>query len=208
MNQAVNHSSGGKSIFALILGIPVFVILASSILYWMADQDVVELGTVNHGNLIQPPRPMMEQTLTTPGGETLDIFDQVDSRWIFMVVGGARCEDECERMLYLSRQTHVAMGKKMPRIQRMYLSTSETLSPELADQLAADHDDMRIAHIDAQAWQTLIEGVDFEFPASRRFYVVDPYGWLMMSHGVPDTELPTLTEHGKKVLKDMKRLLK
>ena len=117
MNQAVNHSSGGKSIFALILGIPVFVILASSILYWMADQDVVELGTVNHGNLIQPPRPMMEQTLTT-------------------------------------------------------------------------------------------QGVDFEFPASRRFYVVDPYGWLMMSHGVPDTELPTLTEHGKKVLKDMKRLLK
>ena len=208
MNETVGRSGGGKGIFALILGIPVLVILTSSLLYWMADQDVVELGTVNHGNLIQPPRPMMDETLTTPDGEVLDIFDQPDSRWTFMVVGGDRCEAECERMLYLSRQTHVAMGKKMPRIQRMYLSTSDTLSPELADQLATDHDDMRIAHIDEQAWQSLIEGVDFEFPASRRFYVIDPYGWLMMSQGVPDTELSTLTEYGKKVLKDMKRLLK
>lgn len=199
--------STSKKQVALILAIPVLVIAISSVMFLLAQKRVLDFGTVNRGQLIQPPVQLSELRPTrADGGEFL--FDTAESRWVFMVVGGRDCSGACERMLYLTRQTHVALGKKTDRVERIYLATEGPLSPSLRDFLEAEHSDMTVASVDGSEFVEAFAKLPTSPLDERSFYVVDPMGWVMMVYRAEDTSTDTLTTLGKDVLKDMRRLLK
>lgn len=203
MSDPKNNSA--KLIFSLIIGIPVVVIAFSTLLYQLANRDVIDLDTVNNGQLIQPPVAIDTLSPVDRNGDAMT-FNTPDSRWQFLVVGDAACEAACGKMLYLTRQTHTALGKKMPRVGRIYLNLEASYSHALEQLLADEHDNLTAGFADGAAYRQA-EGLLLR-DESPGFYVVDPRGWIMMYYRLPDLEQETLTETGKRVIKDMKRLLR
>ncbi|CAA0111255.1 hypothetical protein [Zhongshania aliphaticivorans] len=197
----------GKRLLSLILGIPIVVILLSSAVYYLAKENIINFRTVNRGTLIDPPVQLGElHPQRSDGGEFL--FNRAESRWVYMVVGGQDCVDACERMLYLTRQTHTALGKKMDRVERIYLAVDGPLSPKLRDFIEAEHSDINVLYADGTPFLSKLKNLEINPFDSRAFYVVDPMGWVMMYYRAGDTEQQTLTTLGKDVLKDMGRLIK
>ncbi|MGJ8687145.1 MAG: hypothetical protein ACSHWQ_06670 [Spongiibacteraceae bacterium] len=191
----------------IILFIPVAVIVFSSLFFFMAQKNIFNLGTVNRGVLIQPPVALPELSLQQNGGEEF-LFDTPTSTWLYVVVGGSECIDACERMLYLSRQTHIALGKKTKRVKRVYLSVDGVLSPALRDFIEAEHSDITVLSVDRNKYMSALSQYNFDPLDAQAFYVVDPLGWMMMYYRAADLEVDTLNTLGKDVLKDMRRLLK
>ncbi|CAA0104814.1 Uncharacterised protein [Zhongshania aliphaticivorans] len=196
-----------KRLLGLILGIPIAVILLSSAVYYLAKENIVNFRTVNRGTLINPPMQLGDlHPQRLDGGEFL--FDRADSRWVYMVVGGRECTDACERMLYLTRQTHTALGKKVGRVELVYLAVDGPLSANLRDFLESEHSDTTVLHVNGNEFLGKLQNLEIDPFDPQAFYVVDPKGWVMMYYRAGDTELPTLTTLGKDVLKDMGRLIK
>lgn len=197
----------GKRLLSLILGIPIAVILLSSAVFYLAKEDIINFTTVNRGTLIKPPMQLGDlHPQRLDGGEFL--FDRAESRWVFMVVGGRECIDACERMLYLTRQTHTALGKKVGRVERVYLAVDGPLTAKLRDFIDAEHSDLSVLYADGSAFLNELKTLEIDPLDSHAFYVVDPMGWVMMYYRSGDTEQYTLTSLGKDVLKDMGRLIK
>lgn len=199
------ENSSSKLIFSLIVGIPLLVIAFSTLLYQMANRDMIALGTVNNGELVQPPVAIAELKPRHRNGEAVE-FNKADSLWQFVVVGDAYCEQTCESMLYLTRQTHTALGKKMNRVSRMYINLDGDYGVELDRLLIDEHEKLTPIFADRAAYRQFSQ-LELEDEA-RGFYVVDPKGWIMMHYRLPDLEQDTLTSIGKLVIKDMKRLLR
>ena len=203
MSNPENNSS--KLIFSLIVGIPLLVIAFSTLLYQMANRDMIALGTVNNGELIQPPVAIAELKVRHRNDEAVE-FNHADSLWQFVVVGDGYCEQNCEAMLYLTRQTHTALGKKMNRVGRMYMNLGSDYSAELDKLLIDEHEKLTPIFADKTAYQQFSQLVLGD--EAKGFYVVDPKGWIMMHYQLPDLEQDTLTSTGKLIIKDMKRLLR
>ncbi|MFT6956755.1 MAG: hypothetical protein ACJAYC_001761 [Halieaceae bacterium] len=201
----------------LIAGIPVIVILTATWLWFFVargDLDLVgALGTSNQGTLVQPPRPFAELTAHDAMQREFSYAD-VDSRWTMLIPNsGASCGRQCESRLYLTRQIHIAMGKDVGRIRRMYVAADV---PPAATLLSVDNlsDDTPLPDSFEQFLDTQHRGLlpiqlgqgDFsamfsEYPADPNvWYLADPAGWIMMSYNADVTY--------KDVIADLKFLLK
>lgn len=205
MNQANASSRESKTVFGLIIGVPLAVLLISTAFYFMAERNVVDLGTVNRGELINPPLELAALPLRGEDGSPVEPFRHAESTWLFLVSGGERCAGACERMLYLTRQSHVALGKKMPQVSRAYLGNPDGETRLL---LRAEHADMQVFNTDADRWQALLAEAGYQPAGDPQFFVVDPNGWLMMRYSPESLSDEHIKALGKDVLKDMKRLLK
>jgi cytochrome oxidase Cu insertion factor (SCO1/SenC/PrrC family) len=75
----------------------------------------------NHGDLVQPPRQVGDAGLLTADGRALR-FDTFHGKWT-LVSFGADCPAACRQALYRMRQVHVALGKEMGRVQRVFVAT-------------------------------------------------------------------------------------
>lgn len=202
-----SETKRSKKLLTIILTIPIAVILLSSAVFYLAKQDIISFTTVNRGVLINPPMQLGDLHPALRDGSEF-LFNRAESRWVFMVVGGRDCREACERMLYLTRQTHTAMGKKVDRVERIYLATDGPLSPQLRDFLEAEHSDMTVLQVDGSVFLRNLKNLDINPFDSSTFYIVDPMGWVMMYYRAADMEQLTLTSLGKDVLKDMGRLIK
>ncbi len=202
-----SETKRSKKLLTIILTIPIAVILLSSAVFYLAKQDIISFTTVNRGVLINPPMQLGDLHPSLRDGSEF-LFNRAESRWVFMVVGGRDCREACERMLYLTRQTHTAMGKKVDRVERIYLATDGPLSPQLRDFLEAEHSDMTVLQVDGSVFLRNLKNLDINPFDSSTFYIVDPMGWVMMYYRAADMEQLTLTSLGKDVLKDMGRLIK
>ena len=201
------QTAKGRKILLTIVGIPVVIILLSTMLYYMVDNKVLDLGTVNNGNLLTPPLKFSELALKNLDGSPFE-YGKPEPKWTYVVFGGAECVGDCERMLYLTRQTHIALAKKMPRVQRLYVSTEGSISESLQQQMKAQYADSLIATVDKEALDAMFKSSGISHQQARSFFVVDHNGWLMMNYQAPDLQQTTLNDLGKLVLKDMRRLLK
>ena len=203
MSTLTTHS-GGRWVLYAIVGIPLIVIALSSLLYWLADSRRVDLGTVNNGELIIPPLQFAEAELKTLQGAPY-LFGDLEPKWMFLVIGDQACQNACERMLYLARQSLVALGKRMNRVRLGYLSYENAIGPALQQRLIAEYPGIERIALNQGALQQLL-GDTPQLPNS--FYVVDPQGWLMMRYQADDLEQAALNDLGKAIVKDMKRLIK
>ena len=152
-------------------------------------------GHTNKGVLISPPVPVAELNLETLSGEPLAAQFGVDAQWL-LLVAAEQCDSRCEELLYLARQSNIALGKNANRVTRAAMLGS--VSENLEASWAAEYPRMQQlvpAPGTVPAWPAGIN------PGKEpRILLVDPLGNVMMHYGPENT--------GKDMLKDMKHLLK
>jgi hypothetical protein len=176
---------------------------------------------VNHGELIEPPRPIPALSLhrvVSPSGDsgtggapdTADA-DLFKGKWTLLYRGSGLCTAACRTELYDTRQVRAAL-RQDDRVQRVFVAEGDCCDMAF---LRAQHPDLIIVQATPAAAPLLglLEpgsgngagtgrpGVaDEGHPsAAGRIYLVDPLGNLMMWYppGAPP----------KGMLEDLKRLL-
>ncbi|MGW8247126.1 MAG: hypothetical protein ACWGOV_03370 [Acidiferrobacterales bacterium] len=157
-------------------------------------------STMNHGTLVQPPRPAPEFKLSIrDGGE----FDQqaLGKLWNYVVVTDGACDQVCLKNLYAVRQIQIAQGKNQHRIRRILIQTGKDTGLE---KIAESYPKLVILEADSGAFSTLRTWFAIKDQAGKldgsRVYLVDPLGNYMMYY------LPGYDPTGMR--KDMARLLK
>jgi hypothetical protein len=155
-------------------------------------------GRVNAGELIQPAQPLPAVALPLASGGTSSDPLFLKGKWTFLYVQHGRCDDECRRHLYDTRQVRLALDREMNRVQRVFIADAECCDlPELK----AAHPDLIVIRKSA-ADEPLLASLAVRGAAidSHRTYLIDPLGNAMMSYP-PDAK-------PKGMLEDMKRLLR
>ncbi|MFQ5756851.1 MAG: SCO family protein [Acidiferrobacterales bacterium] len=141
-------------------------------------------GTINHGELVQPARPIADVTLRTLTGRDIRFHD-LRRNWVLVYFGSAECGNRCENNLYKMRQVRLAQGKDADRIYRVFLVTDARSLDRLRPMLV-EYPGMQVITGPAENIKTL--ATQFTLPAGspldglERIYVVDPLGNLMMSY--------------------------
>lgn len=155
-------------------------------------------GGTQHGELIQPPRPLPAIELTpVDGGPARP--DGLRGAWHLVFLGPADCGEACRESLVTTRQVRLALDKDMTRVRRVYLYPGDE-SPAAA--LAAEQPDLLLGRLAGEEGARLAG----EFPSDGKpsgpgqWFLVDPLGNLMMAY--PADVAP------KGLLKDLERLLK
>jgi cytochrome oxidase Cu insertion factor (SCO1/SenC/PrrC family) len=159
-------------------------------------------GRVNAGELIDPAQPLPALALPLVGaasGADAQTDPQfLKGKWTLLYVQQGRCDDECRRHLYDTRQVRLALDREMKRVQRVFIGDSDCC--DLKELLSA-HPDL-VAIRASAADESLLALLPQRSGAlnSHRVYLIDPLGNLMMFY--PADARP------KGMLEDMKRLLR
>lgn len=156
---------------------------------------------VNHGDLIDPPRPLPDVTLPTAGREDAGHTSPqwLKGKWTLLYVGDGQCAARCRETLYNSRQVRLALNREMDRVQRVFIAEGACCDRMF---LETEHPDLItvLATADAAPLLDRLPTVDGIPPShADRIYIIDPLGNLMMSFA-PDAK-------PKGLLTDLKRLL-
>ena len=160
-------------------------------------------GRVNAGELIDPARPLPALTLPlaspangTGAAQTNPQF--LKGKWTFLYIQHGRCDDECRKALYDTRQVRLALDREMDRVQRVFIGDSDCC--DLKELLEA-HPDL-IAVRASPADESMLALLPQRSGAlnSHRVYLIDPLGNLMMFYAAD--------ARPKGMLEDMKRLLR
>jgi cytochrome oxidase Cu insertion factor (SCO1/SenC/PrrC family) len=151
-------------------------------------------GQTNHGELIDPPRPLAPQALTGSNGEPI-AADFLQGKWSLAFIGGGECEPRCREALTLMRQTRLALGDDLTRVQRVFLARDPCCDRSYLD---AEHPGLIVVHANSPEADALL--APFPHAAQGRIYIIDPLGNLMMSYA-PDAKPKGLMEDMKKLLK-------
>ena len=147
----------------------------------------------NHGDLIQPPRPMPETGLLQPDGRPLPTAE-LRGKWLLMLPIEGSCGASCLESLRQMSHVHLALNKEQSRLRRVLISTEG--SPPLAE-LRQAFPDLLIAKLDpeaATAWESALENT------GQGLLIADPLSNLIMRYeGAVEM---------RGVHKDLERLLK
>ncbi|HEY2686234.1 MAG TPA: hypothetical protein VGI93_22170 [Steroidobacteraceae bacterium] len=151
------------------------------------------VGHVNKGVLVDPPKPLPSVALPLFGsGQTNPKF--LTHKWSFVITERDKCEADCERRLYDTRQVRIALDRDTDRVQRVFIANEDCCD---LNALHESHPDLiLVKYADAKPLLSLLpEAAD----GAQRIYLVDPLGNVMMFYP-PETP-------PKDMLEDMKRLL-
>jgi cytochrome oxidase Cu insertion factor (SCO1/SenC/PrrC family) len=122
----------------------------------------------------------------------------LSGKWTFLYVQHGRCDDECLKHLYDTRQVRLALDREMNRVQRVFIGDSDCCDmtelkaahPDLIAIRASDDDEPLLALLPSRTGAV----------NAHRVYLIDPLGNLMMSYAADAKP--------KGMLEDMKRLLR
>jgi hypothetical protein len=152
----------------------------------------------NHGELIQPPRPMPEAGLLQPDGRPLPI-SELHGKWLLVMSMSGSCGVSCRQSLQQMSQVHLALNKEKSRLRRVFIGTGPMVTKDSSAlaELRQLFPDIAVATIDSKAetaWSSALEG------SGQAVFLADPLGNLILRYDVP-TDM-------RGMLKDLERLLK
>jgi len=160
-------------------------------------------GRVNHGDLINPPRPVPPLALPLVIGSHVDTGSTTDPdflkhKWTLLYWGAGTCSARCRTDLYSTRQVRTALNRDMDRVQRVFIAEGACCDMEF---LRTEHPDLITVRATPAAAPLLdlLPGLGSRAGAADRVYLIDPLGNLMMSYA-PDA-------NPKGMLEDLRRLL-
>lgn len=156
-------------------------------------------GRVNHGDLLDPARPLPAVSLPlAKGGETGPGF--LRGKWSLVYVGAGECDAACRQLLHRARQVHIALNREQERVQRVFLYAGSCCDRAWLDK---EHPDLIVAWADEAGGRELLAPFpvygNVPVASAGRLYIVDPLGNLVMSYA------PTFEDRG--LLNDLKKLL-
>lgn len=158
-------------------------------------------GTVNKGDLLNPPQAISELNLHQLDGSPWQINDH-KRKWRWLIPGTKECAKPCQENLYLTRQVHIRLAEKARRVERIYLLLDDEISPETEAFLASEHPHMPVLKVmPEQLQKAMVSGtVPENFVSEGRYFLMDQEGFVMMSY--------TPAHTGQQLLDDIKRMLK
>jgi hypothetical protein len=169
-------------------------LLPLAVSFWMYFNGWGPGARANHGELIQPPRPLPATLLPQPDGTPASVLP--DGKWLLVYVGGGDCTASCRQALWVMRQSRLALGHEMTRVERAMLATAACCDREYFER---EHAGLAVFDATGAEAASLVA----HFPAGARehsIYIVDPLGNLLIrfdARGNP-----------KGFLADLKKLLK
>lgn len=190
--SAAERRSGRRQL--LLVASIFFVPLAAAVALYFSASWRPPIG-VQHGELIDPPRPLPEMAFILPDGGIAPA-DVLRGRWFLVHPIAGTCDQRCLEALADLRQLRLALDKDAPRVQRVLLHDGRCCD---AGSPAAEADLLILGVVGPT-------GAEFRalFPpatdGSAGIYIVDPHGNLMMSY--PATGV------ARGLLKDLERLLR
>lgn len=198
MSESVNQSGARRKILLLaaLFALPVVVSYALYFSGWRP----ASFG--NHGELVQPARPIADVTLTLLDGKAIR-FGELRGKWTLIAFSAAECGSPCERNLVKIRQVIAAQGKEAERVQSL-LVMKDTRTRDWLNYAMKDYPGMRVVVGPSEAVEALAR--QFALPVGspldnlNRIYLVDPLGNFMMSYPA-DAD-------GNGIRKDLARLLR
>lgn len=149
-----------------------------------------------HGELIEPPRPLPQLALTLPDG-SLASPDSLRGRWNLVYLGDGPCTELCMAAFTALRAVRLALNKDSARVRRVLLHAGDCCAPEFP--VPADEDLLVLGAPgpEGEAFLAL-------FPPApgggAGIYIVDPLGNLMMKYAASGAT--------QGLLKDLERLLR
>ncbi|MFA0809641.1 hypothetical protein [Microbulbifer epialgicus] len=155
-------------------------------------------GTINQGELIQPPVKIDDFKVTFQGKQ-MPLVNTESPKWRYLIFGGEECGYECEKLLYTSRQVHIRLGEKANRVERL-LITGGAISADREEQLKSEHPRLRVLQLNQENIQALQELTAHQNVADIRAVLIDQKGFAMMAYDNHHS--------GNQLLKDIKRLLR
>ncbi len=178
-------------VVALVCATPV---VASYFTYYVVRPE----GRRNHGELIEPQRPLPDAAATSlqgQGGNLRALKDQ----WLLVSVAGGACEAACQNHLYLQRQIREGLGKDKDRLDWVWLIPDDApvaaaLRPGLAQATV-----LRVPQAQLASWLAPSAG----HALADHLYLVDPKGnWMMRFPAGLDPA------GASKVKRDLERLMR
>jgi len=156
-------------------------------------------GTVQHGELLTPARPVKELRFISLDERRLDAT-ALHGRWALAYVGSAEgCDIGCRTALYNMRQVRLALGKDMSRVKTVFLLDGAPVA-ELRQWLADEHAAMIVGVVDPAARTELASAFAKPGAMGEWIYLLDPLGNLLMRYPIGGEPRGTL--------KDLQRLLR
>lgn len=132
---------------------------------------------VNHGELIEPARPLPAVSLPGADGHTL-VPNVFTGRWALVYVGDGRCDRVCRFALEVMRDTRLDLGNDMSRVERVFLVTTPCCDRGL---LERENPGLIVLDASGSSARRLLQA----FPRTdldSTIFVVDPLGNLMMRY--------------------------
>jgi hypothetical protein len=155
-------------------------------------------GRVNAGELIEPARPLPELALPLASSDAQTNPRFLRGKWTLLYVQKGRCDDECRKHLYDTRQVRLALDHEMDRVQRVLIGDADCC--DFAELKQAHPDLIMVRESMADAALLALLPMRAGAMNSHRVYLIDPLGNAMMFY-VADAK-------PKGMLEDMKRLLR
>ncbi len=199
MSTEILHPSRNRNRVYLLLLIALCIV--PIVVAWLMVGRWQPGGTVNHGELLNPARPVTQFQLGQMDGGALDV-DYLRGRWTLAYLG-AGCAHSCQNALYIMRQVHLALGKDAPRAQTL-LMLAEAPDQELRQWLQQEHKAMTVGVSDATTHNFFLHAFPEVAIEGDWIYLLDPLGNLLMRYR---TELQNPVD-SKGILDDLKRLFK
>lgn len=153
-------------------------------------------GSAAKGELIHPARPLEIAGLRFPDGAAAGP-EAFQGKWTLVYISDGSCDEACRTALTYGRQTRIAVGKDIDRVQRMLLGAQGGDFDQAY--LQAEQPDLKLVDATSPEARNLLA----QFPGDRAhsLYIVDPLGNLMMRHDATQVI-------NKDLLSDLKKLLK
>ncbi|MCG8672688.1 MAG: hypothetical protein MI867_25020 [Pseudomonadales bacterium] len=194
-----------KNRIALILTVLAFVLpaalayLAHSTGFWQSR------GTVNKGELINPPINFDELALTSSDKP----FDRKKQWWI-VYTAPKQCDVACQNSLLQVRQSQIATGPYKNRVSTLLIS-HEYSDPTAKSWVKEHAPDMSTASLKEADWnKQMANAVILESQSASnagQIYIVDPMGAIFMTYPAEPDEKAAI-QQGKGLVKDLQRVLK
>lgn len=150
----------------------------------------IPTGTINKGVLLAPPVSLALL-------DDMPDYQQSADKWRLLVPVMAPCDQACEQALYITRQVHLRLNEKAPRVARLVLADPRYLTDEFRQLLADQHPGVALLPLTAEQWQSLIAGSNWQ---EGQYAMVDQSGFMMMYY--------QSAHSGNDLLTDLKRMLK
>jgi cytochrome oxidase Cu insertion factor (SCO1/SenC/PrrC family) len=180
----------------LVLFIFIGPVVAAFFWYYGLGERYFPKTSVNNAPLVVPVVVLDEFSNPQPDGSPFSL-DTLRGHWSLVHTLAGQCGEACVLILYNTRQSRLALGKDAHRVQRVLLSSSESLLQQLQD----DHPDAVLLQTDENGLENQLAPVlEAQQASPDDVLVVDPLGNVMMR--IPPDMDPGL------ILKDLKRLLK
>jgi hypothetical protein len=182
----------GRRYFLVIAAVFLLPVIASFALYyggvWKPSASSAK------GELIQPPRTLSWPGFRLAGGESFDART-LEGKWALIYIGAGKCDDPATTALLYGRQTRLALGKDMDRVQRVFIRAGD------CDRAYLEREQPGLIVLEPASEEAAAFLRQFPGDQARSLYVVDPLQNLMMRHDAVEVV-------NKDLLTDLKKLLK